>query len=120
MKLNALAHAKRSAGVPITVLVRHGLPEYEIARVADCLNVKMIIVGRNSRNFFSRLMFGSVTQDVIDIVHCPVLVINAGSGNSDEQQAQLQQRGSLFRSGTVSRQSGSTRKHLREGVPNRG
>lgn len=120
MKLNALAHAKRSAGVPITLLVRHGLPEYEIARVADSLNVKMIIVGRNSRSFLSRLMFGSVTQDVIEAANCPVLVITAGSGNSDETQAQIRHRAPLFRKGKVSRQSGSTRKQLREGVPNRG
>lgn len=107
MKLNALAHSKRSAGVPVTVLVRHGLPEYEIARVADCLNVKMIIVGRNPRNFLVRLIFGSVTQDVIDIANCPVLVINARSGNSDEQQAQIHHRRSLVRNGNVFPTAGS-------------
>ena len=75
-KLNCLARTKSNGYVSITSIVRHGLPEYEILRIAEALNVGLIILGRQHRNPLSRLIFGSVTADVVDAAACPVLVVN--------------------------------------------
>ena len=50
----------------------------EILRIAEELNARMIVLGRQDRSPLSRLIFGSVTADIIDAANCPVLVINQG------------------------------------------
>lgn len=76
MKLHTLARAKRIPGVPTSYLVSDGLPEYEILRIAEERKVDLIILGRQDRNPLSRLIFGSVTAEVVDAAPCPVLVVN--------------------------------------------
>ena len=42
------------------------------------INAGLIVVARQDRRPLSRLIFGSVTADIIDAANCPVLVINQG------------------------------------------
>jgi len=77
-KLNALASPTVRAEVSIRSIVRDGLPEYEILRIAENTKAKMIVLGRQDRNPLSRLIFGSVTREILDAARCPVLVINSG------------------------------------------
>ena len=77
-KLDALASANRRGDLSIRSVVRDGLPEYEILRTAEKIKAKMIVLGRQDRNPLSRLIFGSVSRDILDVARCPVLVINDG------------------------------------------
>jgi nucleotide-binding universal stress UspA family protein len=76
-KLDVLAAAKTH--LPTRSIVRDGLPEYEILEIAEKIKAKMIILGRQDRNPLSRLIFGSVTRDILEMARCPVLVINSGT-----------------------------------------
>ena len=76
-KLDAVAKSKSDRLVPIRHVVRHGVPEYEILRLAESMNVDLIVLGRPPRNPLSRLVFGSVTRAVVDTAPCPVVVVPA-------------------------------------------
>ena len=86
IKLNALAQRKHISDVPVACIVSDGLPEYEILRIAEDLKVELIILGRQNRSPLSRLIFGSVTADVVDAAACPVLVVN-NSGSVPHENA---------------------------------
>ena len=77
-RLDALASANRRGDLSIRSVVRDGLPEYEILRTAEKIKAKMIVLGRQDRNPLSRLIFGSVSRDILDVARCAVLVINDG------------------------------------------
>lgn len=65
-----------SRSVPVKKMVREGVPEFEISRVAERLNACLVVLGRHARHPLSRVIFGSVTRDVVDASPCPVLVVN--------------------------------------------
>ena len=74
-KLDALAKPRSNRLVPIRRVVRHGVPEYEILRLAENMDADMIVLGRRRRSPLSRLIFGSVTRDLVDTAPCPVVVV---------------------------------------------
>jgi nucleotide-binding universal stress UspA family protein len=74
-KLDAVAESKSDRLVPISRVVGHGVPEYEILRLVESTDVDLIVLGRPPRNPLSRLVFGSVTRAVVDTAPCPVLVV---------------------------------------------
>lgn len=76
-KLDALGKPASNHLVPIRCVVRHGMPEYEILRLAENMNADMIVLERRRRSSLSRLIFGSVTRDVVDVAPCPVVVVPA-------------------------------------------
>ena len=76
-KLDAVAKSKSDRLVPISRVVRHGVPEYEIVRLAESMDVDLSVLGRPPRNPLSRLIFGSVTRAVVDTARCPVVVVPA-------------------------------------------
>ena len=74
-KLDAVAESKSDRLVPISRVVGHGVPEHEILRLVESMDVDLIVLGRSPRNPLSRLVFGSVTRAVVDTAPCPVLVV---------------------------------------------
>lgn len=81
MKLVLLAASRMDRRVPMECVVRHGNVEYEIFRVAETGSVHLIVLGRKNRNALSRMVFGSVTKDVIETSPCPVIVVPERDGN---------------------------------------
>lgn len=75
-RLRVLAQSVEAQHPVIECLVRNGPPGHEIVRAAEALNVSMIILGQPTRNSLLKLLFGSVTRDVVDTAPCPVLVVN--------------------------------------------
>jgi nucleotide-binding universal stress UspA family protein len=54
-----------------------GAPAEQIVRVASEEGVDMIVIATHGESGFHHLVFGSVTEKVIKLAPCPVLVIHA-------------------------------------------
>lgn len=75
--LAAIAARYDASRVPIQCLVRDGLIEYEILRLAESGDISLIVLGRSRRVILQRLLFGDVVDDVVACARCPVLVVPA-------------------------------------------
>ena len=61
------------AGVKITV--RFGDPGHEIARHSEEIAADLVVIPSHGRSAISRILLGSVTERVVRLAHCPVLVL---------------------------------------------
>ena len=52
-----------------------GAPAYEISRVAEAYHADLIVMGTHGRGGLSRLVMGSVAEDVLRNAQCPVLTV---------------------------------------------
>jgi nucleotide-binding universal stress UspA family protein len=57
----------------VTVHVRTGVPDIQIAQLASDLSADLIIVGTHSRQGLARLLLGSVAESLVRNAPCPVL-----------------------------------------------
>ena len=63
------------AGYDVECVVESGDPANVIAEVAAKHKVNAIVMTTHGRTGFSRWLFGSVTQKVISLLPCPVMVV---------------------------------------------
>lgn len=62
-------------------LITMGNPAEEVARLADEKDVNMVVTATRSRTGLKRLILGSVTERLMQIVSCPLMVVhNPGQG----------------------------------------
>ena len=54
---------------------RVGLPAAEILRLAEGLDVGLIVMGSRGLGGIRRALMGSVSDSVVRHAHCPVLVV---------------------------------------------
>lgn len=80
--LAEVAEALRGQGYYVTVCVEVGEPAPVITRVANSMNVDMIIMSTHGRSGIDRLLHGSVTGQVLGAASQPVLVV----GNQKQQR----------------------------------
>jgi nucleotide-binding universal stress UspA family protein len=73
--LQQIADSLRKIGFQVRMEIRVGEPATTIVETADELEVDAIIMSTHGRSGFSRWLFGSVTQKVLNAMPCPVLVI---------------------------------------------
>lgn len=78
-RINTLANSHTAESVPVTCVVRDGLPEIEILRLAEKMSVNMIVLGRRPKNLLGRWILGSVSDDIIDLAPCPVVLVNSSA-----------------------------------------
>ena len=78
-RITTLANSHIDAGVPVTCVVQDGLPEIEILRLAEKMSVNMIVLGRRPKNLLGRWILGSVSDDIIDLAPCPVVLVNSSA-----------------------------------------
>lgn len=76
-RINSLANSHTAESVPVTCVVRDGLPEIEILRLAEKMSVNMIVLGRQPQHPLGRWILGSVSDDIIDLAPCPVVLVNS-------------------------------------------
>jgi nucleotide-binding universal stress UspA family protein len=79
LKLNLLAASHAHHRIPIECIVRHGQVKYEIFRFAEIGPAHLIVLARRPRVFLSRWVFGSVTNDIVDVAPCAVVVLPGGA-----------------------------------------
>lgn len=75
-RIYTLVNSHADENVPATCVLRDGLPEIEILQLAEKENVSMIVLGRQPKNPLSRWILGSVSDDIIDLASCPVVLVN--------------------------------------------
>jgi len=63
-----------AAGVTVNTVVRQGEPFEAICALAEEISATMIIMGSHGRKGLTRLLMGSVTEHVVGLAHCPVLI----------------------------------------------
>ena len=67
---------EKYCGVGIEVVF--GSPGESIVECADRVGAELIVMPSHGRRGISRLLLGSVTERVLRLAHCPVLVLRAG------------------------------------------
>ena len=55
--------------------LRSGEPDKEILRLAEALDVGLIVIGSRGLGAVSRALMGSVSDSVVRHAHCPVFVV---------------------------------------------
>jgi nucleotide-binding universal stress UspA family protein len=57
--------------------LRSGDPDKEILRLAEALDVGLIVIGSRGLGAVSRALMGSVSDSVVRHAHCPVFVVRS-------------------------------------------
>ncbi|WP_437526009.1 universal stress protein [Sorangium sp. So ce726] len=74
--LDQVLERRRAApGVEISGVLRAGVPDEEICRLADEIGADMIVIGTHARGAVARALLGSVAQRVVRSAKIPVLSI---------------------------------------------
>jgi len=69
-----------TSGLASRIAVLEGLPIAEaIVEIADREGVDMIVMGTRNRSRFSRWIFGSISDDVVQRAPCPVILVNGAA-----------------------------------------
>ncbi|MDC0684585.1 universal stress protein [Sorangium atrum] len=70
-----LERRRATPGVEISGVLRAGVPDEEISRLADEIGADMIVIGTHARGAVARALLGSVAQRVVRSAKVPVLSI---------------------------------------------
>lgn len=65
----------RAAGVAAETSSGQGPIAETLAAIAEKEKVEMVIVGHRGRNVMARTLLGSVADRLLQVAHCPVLVV---------------------------------------------
>lgn len=72
--LDGCAQRLHEAGLAATPVVSYGVPFQEIIDFATARKVDLIIMGTHGRTGLQHVLLGSVTERVVRLASCPVLV----------------------------------------------
>ncbi|WP_437795076.1 universal stress protein [Sorangium sp. So ce693] len=70
-----LERRRATPGVEISGVLRAGVPDEEISRLADEIGADMIVIGTHARGAVARALLGSVAQRVVRSAKVPVMSI---------------------------------------------
>lgn len=73
--LESVANNMRLSGYRVKTIVKSGDPATCIIEEAQERNVDTIVISTHGRSGLSKWLFGSVTQKVLSVMPCPVIVI---------------------------------------------
>jgi nucleotide-binding universal stress UspA family protein len=74
-KLDAIASAAREAGVDASARVLEGPASRVLPDTAEASRADLLVVGRRGSAGLSHVLLGSVTERVVRLAQCPVLVV---------------------------------------------
>lgn len=74
-RLDDIAAGLTTRGQTTGTIIRRGRPASEIVMEADRFGADLIVVGARGHSAVERLLIGSVSSEVVDHAHCPVLVV---------------------------------------------
>jgi len=73
---NYLKKLTESLAIDHECLISHGDPAEEISRLAVEKKADMVITATHGKSGIKRFLIGSVTEKLMKIIHCPLLVLN--------------------------------------------
>jgi len=73
----------------VTSRLEEGEPAFEILRVAGEIGANLIVMGTHGRSGLSRLVLGSVAEEVMRNAPCPVLTLKAAAAQPEIETAAL-------------------------------
>ena len=71
-----------TAGLKGEMIVVHGVPFHEILDTAEAQQVDLIVMGTHGRTGLLHVLLGSVTERVVRLASCPVLVVRSRTRNA--------------------------------------
>ena len=74
-KLNEIQKERFPAGLQSRVILTEGVAADEIARIAEEENADMIVIATHGWAGWRRFIFGSVTEKVVRLATCQVLIV---------------------------------------------
>jgi len=74
-RLHEMTRESKEKGMQGRVFVEHGDAAGEIVRVAEEQRMDLIVIATFGKTGWRRLAFGSVTEKVVRLAPCPVLVV---------------------------------------------
>jgi nucleotide-binding universal stress UspA family protein len=77
--LDRLAEPLRQADISVRTLVCEGRPARELVRAAQTHHADVLVMGTHGRTGAGRLVLGSVAEETIRSVGCPVITVPPGS-----------------------------------------
>lgn len=69
----------------VTLHVRVGVASTELHQVAVDVNADLIVVGTHNRQGIAKMLLGNSAQDLLQIAHCPVMVVRPKDFSVDER-----------------------------------
>lgn len=88
--LSAFVEAFRAAGCGVRLAIRHGSIAQGILHVAEAVDAGMIVMGTHGRRGWTRLVQGSVAEDVLRRAECPVTIVQGKQPDDfDEVEPEL-------------------------------
>ncbi len=75
---------------PVDTLLRRGFAPEAIMETAEERDADLIVMGTHGRTGLSRLLMGSVAENVLPRASCPVLIVKAGHGVSAPRTERLE------------------------------
>jgi nucleotide-binding universal stress UspA family protein len=76
-QLRKLVASAKRAKIRAGVLLRRGDPVAEILRTIKSVRADVVVMGTHGRRGFSKLVLGSVAEQVIAAAPCPVMTVRA-------------------------------------------
>jgi len=86
--LSALASVEE-VGVQVSAQIDYGRPANKIVQIAKDENIDLIVMGSNGRGTITRLLFGSVCDEVVHKAQCPTLVVKKDEEESKNERDDL-------------------------------
>ena len=74
-QIQQIAEQMRKEGLDTTALLVHGATVETILKMAEELEVDMIVVGSHGRGAMHQLLVGSVSEGILHNSRCPVIVV---------------------------------------------
>lgn len=74
-RLAGIAADLTASGPPVGSHVAKGRPSRQIVQLADDEGADLVVIGKHGHNRIHRLVFGSVTEQVVRGAPCPVLTV---------------------------------------------
>jgi nucleotide-binding universal stress UspA family protein len=79
-QLQLFSEPARKAGIAVEAVLDDGHPVNEIVKRAKEAPADLVVLGTHGRGGFEKLMLGSVTEQVLRKVLCPVLTVPSSAG----------------------------------------
>jgi nucleotide-binding universal stress UspA family protein len=88
-KTTALLATKELRGLPTTDIVEAGGPSVELNRIVRQQKIDLVIVGTHGRTGFQHLVMGSVAEELLRSLPCPVLTVGPKVSKRSMQSTEI-------------------------------